>query len=71
MSQQHKFRVVNNDREDLDMSYRAINGRIANRARVLRSNKQDSAARSLDLNDMSQRVAQTMHLGKTIDDIPR
>jgi hypothetical protein len=24
----------------------------------------------LDLTDKSQRVAQTMHLGKTIDDIP-
>ena len=72
MSQQHKFTVVNNDREDLrDMSYRAVKGRIANRALVFRSNKQDSAPRSLDLTDMSQRVAQTMHLGKTIDDIPR
>jgi hypothetical protein len=71
MSQQHKFTVVNNDRLDLhDMSYRAVKDRIANRARVFRSNTQDSAARSLDLTDMSQRIAQTMHLGKTVDDIP-
>jgi hypothetical protein len=72
MSQQHKFSVVNNDRVDLhDMSYRAVKDRIANRAPIFRSIKQDSAARSLDLTDVSQRIAQTMHLGKTVDDIPR
>jgi hypothetical protein len=41
------------------------------RAHVLESNERYSLTRLLDLTDKSQRVAQTMHLGKTIADIPR
>ena len=72
MSQEHKFKVVNNGQEQLrEMSYRALRERMANRTRIFRSDNQIAAARSLDLTDLSQRVAQTRHLGKTIDDIPR
>jgi hypothetical protein len=71
MNQQHKFRAVINDREDFrDMSYRALERRITIPARVFRTNLHDSGSQALDRNDMTQRVAQTLHLGKTIDDIP-
>jgi hypothetical protein len=72
MSQQHKFAVVGAGREDPhDMSYHALQRSIPIRARVFESKERDSRTRALDLTDKSQRVAQTMHLGKTIDDIPQ
>jgi hypothetical protein len=71
MSQQHKFAVVGSDREGPhDMSYRALQRRITIRARARESQESDFRVRVLDLTDKSQRVAQTMHPGKTIDDIP-
>jgi hypothetical protein len=71
MNQQHKFRAVINDREDFrDMSYRALERHIMIPAPVFRTNLHNSGAQALDRNDMTQRLAQTLHLGKTIDDIP-
>ncbi len=71
MSQQHKFAVVGAGREDpREMSYHPLQKPITICAPVFESHEHDSRTRALDVTDKSQRVAQTMHLGKTIDDIP-
>jgi hypothetical protein len=60
-------------REDpRDASYHALQRPMSVRTHgfFFESNEGNSVTRALDLTDKSQRVAQTMHLGKTIDDIP-
>lgn len=72
MSQQNRFGVARAAREEpRDMSYHSLQRPTTVRAHVLESNERYSLTRLLDLTDKSQRVAQTMHLGKTIADIPR
>ena len=71
MSQPNYFGVAGAVQEDpRDMSYHARQRNITIRARFFESNERDSVTHALDLTDKSQRAAQTMHLGKTIDDIP-
>lgn len=73
MSQQNRLGIVRAGREDpRDALYRALQRPTSVRAHGLffESNERNSVTRALDLTDKSQRVAQTMHLGKTIDDIP-
>jgi hypothetical protein len=71
MSQQNRFGVARAAREEpRDTSFNSLQRPTTVRARVLESNERYSLTRALDLTDKSQRVAQTMHLGKTIDDIP-
>jgi hypothetical protein len=71
MSQLNRFGVAAAAREvPRDMSYPALQRRITIRGHAFENNEHDSATRLLDLTDKSQRLAQTMHLGKTIDDIP-
>lgn len=73
MSQQNRLGIVRAGRENpRDASYQALQRPISGRAHghFFESNERDSVKRALDLTDKSQRVAQTMHLGKTIDDIP-
>lgn len=70
MSPQNRFGVAVIAREEhLDRSYQARSP-INICARLFENNERGSGTRILDLTDKSQRVAQTMHLGKTIDDIP-
>ena len=73
MSQQNRLGIVRAGREDpRDASYHALQRPTSVRAHGLffESSERNSVTRALDLTDKSQRVAQTMHLGKTIDDIP-
>ena len=67
----HKFKVFDNDREGrYDMPHSALKSRTAVLARIFSSNTSNSETRALDRHDISQRIAQTKHLGKTIADIP-
>ena len=67
----HKFKVFHNDREDRpDMPHFVLKSRTTVLARIFSSNTSSPETRALDRHDISQRIAQTKHLGKTIDDIP-
>ena len=73
MSQQNRLGIVRAGREDpRDASYQALQRPISVRTHGLffETNERNFVTRALDITDKSQRVAQTMHLGKTIDDIP-